>query len=238
MVKVMLIRPSQVRWKNEAKRIGAPIGILSLASILRENNVEVNVIDSAVEGYGQEREIKKDLFEYGLSNIEIEKRISNFNPDFVGINATHTSYWNQQKSIAKLVKKINPRVKVLIGGHYASGSASYITENVREIDHIFIGESESTLLKFIKLGGPKIIYGQEEKLTSLPNPAFNLIHSENYLPQMSHFGKPKGNNFITNVITRGCPSACDYCTSSYYFGRKVRHYSLERIAQQLQTLKE
>ncbi|OGJ22108.1 hypothetical protein A3K73_07510 [Candidatus Pacearchaeota archaeon RBG_13_36_9] len=235
-MKILLIRPPQIRWKYEAKRIGAPIGLLSLASVLRDRNIEVGLVDSAVEGFNQEREIKEGLFEYGLSDSEVEEKVSSFNPDFVGIASTHTSYWEQQKRLAKLIKRINSHTLVLIGGHHASGIAGYIARNVPEIDHIFVGESETSLLRFIASRGGRVISGQREDLASLPNPAFDLLDSAHYTYKMSHYGIPRSKNFITNVISRGCPSACDYCTSSQIFGKKVRLYPLERVAEQINLI--
>jgi len=47
--------------------------------------------------------------------------------------------------------------------------------------------------------------------------------------ELAHYGVPRGKSFLDLMITRGCPRACDFCTSTRMMGRKVRVLSSERI---------
>jgi radical SAM superfamily enzyme YgiQ (UPF0313 family) len=225
MAKVLLVRPQQIHWRNEAKK---------------SKGHEVYFIDATIEDYEQERGIKPGIFEYGLSQAQLEVRISAIDPDYVGIQCMFTCFWEQSIKVAHSVKKVNPNSKVVLGGHHASGTAYWLLENMPSlIDYIVIGEGEIAFCDLIDNPpkNSKIITGKKLYLENAPNPSLEMLDSKLFNTEMSHFGVPRGQNFITNVVSRGCPTECDFCTSPYYFGNEVRTYSIEQIINQLKILK-
>lgn len=239
MAKVLLIRPQQIHWHNEAKRVAAPIGLLSIAANLQNHGHEVNFIDATIEGYEQERQIKPNVFEYGVSQEDLEKRIAEFNPDYVGITSLHTYFWTQVKNAAAIVKKVKPKAIVVVGGHHSSGVAEWIMNNEKNIDFVVQGEGEEAFCDIIAnrtinrgIIKAKLI----SELGKLENPAFNLLNPNSYIPEMSHFGKSRGKNFITSLVSRGCQYGCFYCTSTFIHGRSVRTYSIEQVQKQIEEI--
>jgi len=239
MAKVLLIRPQQIHWKDEAKRLATPVGLLSIAGFLRNAGHEVDFIDAAAENSDNEREVKLDVFEFGLNQNELEKRILEADPEFVGIQSMLTSYWNQAKNVAETVKKVKPNAKVIIGGQHATGVADWIALNEHSIDYVIAGEGEIAFTKLIKnhQNHSKIIKGSALCINESVNPAFDLLDNNLYKSDLSHYGQPRGKTFITNLISRGCPSSCTYCTSSYYFGKKIRTYTTDQISAQIELIK-
>jgi len=73
-MKILLIRPPQIRWVNEEKRLAQPLGLLYVAGALKNNGYGVELIDAAAEGYDNEIEIKEGLFKYGLSDKDLEDK--------------------------------------------------------------------------------------------------------------------------------------------------------------------
>lgn len=148
-MRVLLIRPRQIHWKNEEKRVAQPLGLLYLAGTLREVGHEVGFVDETVEGYDNEREIKRDLFEYGLSDSELENKIKEFSPNVVGIESNFTYFWNQVKNLASLVKKIDNKIITVVGGHHVSGVEQGILQQNKDIDYIISKEGETKFLELI-----------------------------------------------------------------------------------------
>jgi len=232
--KIVLIRPNQIHWKNEAKRVGTPLGLLSIGGTLKNKGYEVDYLDSCIEGYDQEREIKSEVFEFGLSDEAITGRIEELNPDIIGIQSLLTCYSQQALKIARISKQVNPRTIVILGGQHISTTPSTKYES---IDHIVCGEGESAILEI--LANPsisKFVNGQPAQMESLSNPYFEWLNPSMYDERMSFFGKLKGNNFVVNSVSRGCPMACNFCTVSNFSGKKVRYYSLKQVEEQIEKL--
>ncbi len=244
MARVLLIRPQQVRWIDEAKRVATPVGLLSIAAVLREKGHDVNFIDATIEGYRNEREIKKGLFEFGLGWDELEKRMDEIKPEIVGIQSSLTSYFGQAAKVARLAKKLNQQIVTVVGGQHATGVAEEILKLEPAIDYVIKGESEEkflelvTSLKYSTKHYEKVLHGNATDMNALPNPAFDLVNPKDCDIQMSQFGLPRGKTFVTHLITRGCPGGCSFCTSTTFFGKTIRHYPIKKIDEQFNTLRE
>jgi radical SAM superfamily enzyme YgiQ (UPF0313 family) len=88
------------------KSIGAwpPLGILYLAAVLEERDVEVSVLDQAAKGY---------------TARETVNWIKTENPDILGFS-TFASSGRTAALISNEVKKENPNVTVTFGNYYAT----------------------------------------------------------------------------------------------------------------------
>lgn len=263
MASVLFIKPPQVRWENESKRLSQPLGLLSIMGFLREHGHSVHLCDAGAEGYDCEIKIKPALCRYGLSDSDIGNRINKIKPDIVCINSTFTMYWNQVRHMAELVKRMNNRAIIIIGGHHASGAFKDILKLDLEglIDFIALGEGEIPTLRLIEIlekhgfvkakinsaiegvafrKGRKIFskYSCSVKdLDTLPDPAFDLLNYEVYTAAMSHYCKPKGRNFFTYLNQRGCNNRCEFCTTPYYWGREIRLNSIKRIRNHVNSIR-
>jgi len=262
MAKVLFIRPPQIRWLNETKRLSQPLGLLSIMGLLRKHGHDVYLCDASAEGFNNETEIKPNVWRYGLSTEEIERRISIIQPHVVGINCTFTMYWNEVKYVAEIVKRVTPNAIVIIGGQHASGAYKEILSfNQENIDFIILGEGEIptlilvNLLEKYKFNKTKlntkiseVAYKIENQiiwspgnfikdLDSLPDPAFDLLDPTIYTATMSHYCKPKGRNFFTYLNQRGCNIGCYFCTTPYYWGKRVRINSLKRIEAHIRSIR-
>lgn len=166
----------------------------------------------------KEEEVLVLLKEFS-DNFEIFLFFSFFTPQFWGIMA--------------LLEKIkNLRLKrrpwFIAGGPHATGLSRKTLE--RGFDYVFLGESEESLLAFLKslLQGeyhPKIKglsyfregeyvnYGKAHPVELSLYPPFSL--------RFSLIGPME--------ITRGCPFTCKYCQTPRLFGTKVRHRPLDQI---------
>lgn len=146
--------------------------------------------------------------------------------------------WNIEEvlKIAHNLKKVLPKVKIVLGGPEVSFCAYEIMQNNSFVDYILSGEGEeafrSLLMSFsdpsvfldnIKSltyrDGENIVCGKEYAVVE----DLNTIKSP-YTEDMLH---SIGNKIVYYESSRGCPFNCSYCLSSTFQG--VRYLDLERV---------
>ena len=258
-MKIALINPQKTRMSRDPIRIGTPLGLLSLVSIVRKHlpKTEVHLIDASAEGKS-EQEIKSGVYRAGLSGEELKVRLRNINADIVGISNIHTSEWENVAFCAEMAKEVLPDAKVIIGGHHATYEPDFMLRNTKA-DYIVMGEAEYPFIELVKAVGDgslmenalpqingiafrsnnAILKTPKGKialsLNELEDPAFDLLKPELYGPELSHWGKVRGrcNAILDFSISRGCPIGCSFCTSADMWGRRIRAFSPERVRQQI-----
>ncbi|MFW6131626.1 MAG: B12-binding domain-containing radical SAM protein [Candidatus Aminicenantaceae bacterium] len=216
-----------------------PIGILYLASVLRKNSIDTEVVPSDVLNYDWK---------------DVEKRIKEFNPDVVGITTTTENRFESFK-LASIAKKWNPNITTVLGGPHISMSGKDTLINIKDVDILVIGEGEQTVAELAQslrekknLKNVKGIYFRKngqisftgyrnyiDNLDELPFPARDLIPMDQYRFYVTtQDGKRrKAQNIMTS---RGCPFNCYFCATPVSWGRKVRGHSPERVIEEIEHL--
>ena len=205
---------------EEGSGIYPPLGLMYLASHLEENSEhKIEILDTQVNG---------------LSYTEIEGEIKTRKPDLVGIQAMTPTIFDTLLT-AKIVKKIDPEIKVVLGGPHVSIYPNE-TMNFPEIDYIVLGEGEITFTELVqnlddkvKLhktkgiilrdNGDIITTGRRElikELDMLPFPARHLTPYKRYYSLLA-----KRSPITTMITSRGCPYNCLYCNRRW-LGKKFR----------------
>lgn len=148
--------------------------------------------------------------------------------------------WNIEMtlSLAKLVKKVCPDTKIVLGGPEVSYEYRQLMQENSFIDYIVLGEGEEVLYnllsclkegkdihvqglvvrekgEIISLGGPQIV----ACLDTIPFP-----YSDNEILELK-------DKIIYYESSRGCPFSCQYCLSSATNG--VRYFDVERVKRDL-----
>jgi len=108
-MRVMLINPSvsPIEIYGKYRRLGAvipPLGLCYIAAVLEKNGYRVRILDANA---------------LRLSKAEILEYIRQFTPGLVGIYSATMSFYNAQ-NIAQAVKKLDPRIKTVLGGPHIS----------------------------------------------------------------------------------------------------------------------
>jgi len=119
-------------------------------------------------------------------------------------------------------------VKVCAGGVYYTASHAAGTETFPEVDHLFLGEAEETLPRFLQdlaEGRPQPVYavGRFPSLTGSPAPMWGLIRHRDY-------------NVMPVQFCRGCPHNCDFCHVIILNGRRPRHKTPAQLLAELTSL--
>jgi radical SAM superfamily enzyme YgiQ (UPF0313 family) len=194
----------------------APLGLCYLAAVLKENNHEVKIIDSAVEGLSIEKAIR---------------RITKFSPHIIGIT-TFTASARPSYELARELKKRFPGIKIIVGGPHITSNPGDLL-NHPEIDIAVIGEGEVTFRELAgaiekgtdisrvkglayNINGKVFLTAPREfiaDLDILPFPARDLVPIHLYRPQPSDQRRlPK----LSMISSRGCPYACIFCDKNVF----------------------
>ncbi len=257
--KVMLVFPpmANVRFTNNICSL--PMGIASLAAYLRERgDVEIEVLDSVVEGYDHVEDLDADTIKFGLSYADIMSRVESFGPDLVGISNIFSSQFPFVREIAQRARRLDPDLFLVSGGTYPSFLPEHCL-SISELDAIVIGEGELPLEAVIERinadcgldGLPALAYKDNggikvnserwlvDDLDTLPLPARDLFPVEKYFDvnfPMQAISRDRRN--LSIATSRGCPYRCRFCSSTVHWGKRYRRRSVERVLEEIATLRE
>jgi len=255
-MKILLIKPSCTVYKSDPTLPSAtlPYGIAYLASYLLSKGEQVKVIDSLSEGIDCIKK-EKNKTKIGLSDKEIEKRIKYFNPDVVGITSMFTAYSQDVHNLARLVKKINPDIKVILGGAHASIYPELSMKD-KNVDIVVKGEGEETLWEVVKaikkrkdcddIAGTVIRKGKKiiicsprqpiKDLDMLPFPAYDLFPMETYLKVAESSPFLMRSKQCSIISSRGCPGDCSYCSIHSVWGHTWRGRNPKNVVDEIEFL--
>lgn len=223
-----------------------PTGVLYLAGFLRDNGVDLSVIDGFGTAPRQLYRIDDKLSASGLTEDEILERLGE--PKLVGISVHSGMSHSFALRLAAKIRASRPDVVLIVGGHHASVVYQEFLEGA--FDYVCIGEGERTMLALIRYLRdnerdlsqiPGLAYDDkppaaqefEQDLDSLGFAAFDLLPLENYWKLgMSH--APIRGRYIVTSTSRGCPWACRFCTTPKLLGRKWRTRSPGHIVDEIE----
>ncbi|RKY88250.1 B12-binding domain-containing radical SAM protein [candidate division KSB1 bacterium] len=205
-MKVSLIEPQPVFNGYSFAHLPSA-GLLILGTILKKKGFDV-LFHSEV--YGK-------IFK-GRKIKHIEKEI--LNSDVVGITAM-TSTAPRAYEIASIIKNINKKIKIVMGGSHISFMPE---EALNYADSVVIGEADEIITDIIegKISDRIIAGSQIEDLDSLPFIDYSMLE-----------GKGKRIHYKPFITSRGCPYNCTFCTVTSLFGRKYRFRSPDNVIEEL-----
>jgi radical SAM superfamily enzyme YgiQ (UPF0313 family) len=217
-----------------------PIGLLLLASVMRQEGHEVSLVD-AYAGNMQPQ---------GAAD-----RIIALGADVVGFTATTPSV-HGAAAIAGIIKSRNGRINTILGGPHVTAVPEETLRLFPQFDIGVIGEGENAIIEILThsssysedLGSVQgIVFRRDGALRltekrsslidmdSLPLPAWDMLPSLTAPYRMSIVGTTS--DMSTAIITsRGCPGLCTFCDTSV-FGRKFRAYSAGYVINMIEHLK-
>ncbi len=248
-MKILLLNPPKYdisKYGRSLLETSAPgVGLGYIAAFLRKNGYQVKLIDMLLDNFEQARE-----------KIKKEK------PDVVGITCLSEGRKNAFK-LAQVVKTINPKIKVIMGGHHVTAMPEQVLKNF-PVDFIVRGEGEITTLELIRAlenksdlklveglvfkEGAKIVVTPPREmiknLDDLPFPLYDRfdIYSdlENTHANMANLEtngiKLKDRKYAYVTTSRGCPYNCQFCSSTKFWGRRYRLRSPKNIVDEIEML--
>jgi len=248
--KIMLINPSNTIARDSLRRLITPMGLMYIGAMLKQNNYEVDILDSTCEGYYNTK-INGDYLTYGLSDKDMIRRIKGFNPDIVGVTSMFSAQINDSLHCCKLVKSVDRTLPVVLGGIHPSLVPTTICRK-DFVDYIVMGEGEYRFLNLLKCLENNqrptfdgVAYNDNvfhkttriEDLNALPLPARELVDMEKYISIGVPFSPfPKRERVEQIATSRGCPGNCNFCCSVKYWGRSLRVRSVDNVMKEIDEL--
>ena len=239
MKKVLLVNTSAAKLYSKAKvkevysYMLTPLTLVTLAAPLVKNGHEVQIFDLNLSKKPQE---------------DLEKKLEEFRPDFVGVTFTTATFY-QMASVVKISKQFDKNIVTIGGGPHASYDPKE-TLAASELDIAVVGEGDFSLLEIVsgkqlnnikgisfKANGKIINNPHREKiidLDSLPFPIWDIIDKKKY--KMSPLIRKK---LPVGAIetSRGCPFQCVYCSKSV-LGPSFIPKSVGRVVDEIEFMLE
>ena len=234
---VLLIQPPIEDFYTTPIRL-YPLGLLYVAATLRRLGCEVQLLDCLSPPRKRQtalppsmRYLKphfeknpllfKHYYRFGLADEMILERIHAAAPDWVGISANFTAYFETTARLARMIKKAYD-VPIMIGGNHASAFTKEIGEREPQFDAVLSGAAETALPKF---WGERF-GGQFQAIDwKTLRPAHDLAAASDY--QIGR--KP----YVSLIASRGCPFACEFCSVHAMFGRKTDYRPVEDVIEEM-----
>ena len=241
-MKVLFIHPHGSNFMKGVKDITTifnlmpPLGMMSIAAVLEQNGIEVELIDC----YARPETVE-----------QLVKRIITISPDAIGFSCTTSSFLECNR-IAEALKQKRPDIVTVVGGAHACTIGAPLLDSFPAIDYLVIGEGENTMLELAQAGFKNVanIPGVASRingvgtlssirelipdLDSLPFPAYHKLPQFPKRYNLPLFSYPKAPN-SSIISSRGCPYSCSYCDRSV-FSRGFRFNSPEYILEHVAML--
>lgn len=212
------------------EQIDLPRNLGIIGAWLERAGISVGILESTIEE---------------MSFEDIEAEIRSRRPKVVGITNRSTSTYPMVEKTAQIVKAIDHRVPVIVGGTYVSWLPEEAMQKCTAVDYVTVGEADVSAPELVRrlLAGedPTTVRGiayrdPDDPATILRTPSALLIENLDDVPvpayhlvPISKYVKRKERYLLS--FTRGCLFRCEYCTSSYERGR-IRFHSVDRIVQE------
>ncbi len=218
-----------------------PIGIETLAPIVRQRGHEVRMFDTC------HPQMKA---EHIACAVRDEK------PDVIALSFLSTTSYPATLTMAHQLKQAAPATPIIVGGVFATINAREILADSLDIDYVARGEGEELLPEFLEnLGTPGKVGGLawrsgNEIIVNSPRPVIEDLDQFPYpdrksLPIDYIESMPLDvpavlslDRFCTMQTSRGCPFQCIYCGIPSLADRKWRHRSPEHVLGEMQQLND
>lgn len=195
------------------------------------------------------------LKEYSINEPigKILRDINSFNADILAFSVY---IWNIEETlkICENIRKIQPNVKIILGGPEVTYRSEEILNQYDFVDYIIIGEGEETFPNLINYIESKY---EKNNLGSVENSVKNndtliehvsyrngeniivgdigLVCDTNKIPRIAEKIVEGYDGKIVYIETvRGCPYNCSYCLSSTIKG--IRPFEMDRVKSELKIL--
>ncbi|MEM1983082.1 MAG: radical SAM protein [Sulfolobales archaeon] len=241
-MRILLALPPETHHLEVYSILGAytpPLGLAWIASVLEKAGHKVKIVDSPT---------------MKLSIKDFIREVRTWSPDIIGFSIITPTALKSYDTV-KLLKKYLKDVPIICGGPHPT--FMYDEALAAGFDVVVRGEGELTTLELVntieRLGFPnnelKNIKGIAFKdrggnhvvtmprelihdLSKLPWPAHHLLNMDAYLM----FSKSIR---VAHVIaSRGCPYGCIFCSTSYFWGRRIRFRPAKDVAEEVKFLAE
>jgi anaerobic magnesium-protoporphyrin IX monomethyl ester cyclase len=225
----MILFNAPVKLRSRHSRLTPPLGLGYLAAALMRAGYQVSALDFNVSGLNLRR--VENIIEWGK-------------PRVVGISA-HTETYGAALEIARKVKLLDEKIKVVLGGPHPSIVPEQVLGET-DVDYVVAGEGEETLVELLR----HILEGKGDP-AEIPGLSFRdrngaaRVNRRRALLDPDDIPWPARDIFPLdlyeerwNVLTaRGsCPFKCPFCSASQIWGGRRKARSPRSLVEELKAL--
>ena len=184
------------------------------------------------------RKFNPEICEYTI-NDNIDNIIASLHSKKADVIAFSCYIWNIEKVlyISQCLKKVNPNLIIILGGHEVSHDSKEILKENPWIDFIIRGEGEKPCYELFEAlynrrfvdKIPSITYREEDKI--LENPLGEAGGLNDYPFAYDESIRGFRGKIVYYESSRGCPYCCSYCLSGD--SRRVDYLDLDRVKKEL-----
>ncbi|MFH1993786.1 MAG: radical SAM protein [Pseudomonadota bacterium] len=223
-MKILLIYPYYLEQRDRTEDVVVPpIGIYYVGAMLKEHHYDVEILN---------------WHSINATPEIIEKTLCEKKPDVIGFSILQANRWGGIE-IARIAKKIDPKVKIVFGGVSATFLWEHFLTHFPQIDVVVLGEGEYTFLNLVRC----LEKGNERRLKNIKGIAYRngskIVRTETapFIQDLDQLPVPaKYFEYRHLSLTRGCPGKCKFCGSPEFWGAKVRFHSTDYFVDELQRL--
>jgi magnesium-protoporphyrin IX monomethyl ester (oxidative) cyclase len=257
---VVLFNPPAQFTSREDISILPPLGLLYIGAILEKGGHHVQIVDCMAEGWRHPQKTQKGAevsYDIGIDDAYLTRLIKDLSTGVVGISCLFATAEQCTMDLARRIKRINNRIKVVVGGTNATVRYERLMQEL-SIDYIVLGEGDyvfNTFVTSIEKGEDVttltgLVYRDNDhqihvttgvnrvsNLDELPFPAYHLLANsvEEYF-QGNFAGLVLNKRVLPVCTTRGCVINCVFCAGKNQFGI-WRHRSPENVIAEIEYLK-
>jgi anaerobic magnesium-protoporphyrin IX monomethyl ester cyclase len=216
-----------------------PLGIQTLAPVLRERGHNVRMFDTCHPRMGAE---------HIAAATEAEP------PGALAISLLSATTYPKTKDLARQLKERAPQVPIIVGGPFATINADRILQDCSDIDAVGVGEGEELLPDYLDhLDAPAAVAGLVWRRGGeiVQNPARSPLADLDRYQYADRAGLPIDyieslpldvpavvslEKFCTMQTSRGCPFTCVYCDIPALGRGKWRARSPQHVLGEMQRL--
>jgi len=207
------------------------LGLAYLAGALREQQIDVTIINGELEG---------------LTSETVVSRLVTQRFDLIGFSPVSLSM-KRTLAIVSHIRERLPGTVIVLGGHLASMCAADIMAAEASVDMILAGDAEFTFPMLINAitGSTALdevpgLYWREGaaiRKSATPPPMMDI----DLLPRPARDGlaflKSHGNLQGARILaSRGCVYNCSFCTTPNFYGRSIRFRAPECVIREMDDL--
>ena len=218
-----------------------PLGIQTLAPVLRQRGHQVHLFDTC------HPQMKAE---------DIARAAAQEQPDVIGLSFLSTTTYPALKRMARRLKAGAPSIPIIVGGAFATLNADRILMDCLDIDCVGRGEGEELLPDYLEhLDNPGAVPGLvwRDAGKVVQNPPRPLLGDLDQFPYPDRTSLPIDyieslpldvpavlslDKFCTVQTSRGCPYACIYCDIPSLGEGRWRSRSPEHVLGELQQLND
>jgi radical SAM superfamily enzyme YgiQ (UPF0313 family) len=215
---------------NPFAPVSTPISLGYIAAFLNSKGFGVKVLS-----IGQDTSI---------SQAGLKELIGTYRPSLVGL-AAYQRTMLYVLGLAKMVKSVDPAIKIVIGGPQATFMPSDALVQMPHVDYICRSSGEVTLL------GLALAVKNAEPFSNLagvtyrsPDGAICDTPGIDGASDLDDYPSPYLNNIFDSspmgeaimLTSRGCPHHCIFCYTPQAFNHKIRFHSVDRVMEEIRWI--